>query len=140
MHGDKFRFGAQTILALHTPGHTSGCMSYLWSTHVFTGDTLLIDGCGRTDFQTGSPQALFNSINDVLFELPGDTTVWPGHDYLGRESSSIDAEKSGNSRIAGKTLTEFVHFMTQLKLKPPGRLDECVRANLQGGIDTYPTV
>ena len=136
IHGEQLRFGGQTILALHTPGHTSGCMSYLWRTHVFTGDTLLIDGCGRTDFQTGSPQVLFSSINDILFTLPGDTTVWPGHDYLGRESTCIDAEKRGNSRIAGKTLTEFVQLMNQLNLKPPSRLDECVRANLQGGTDT----
>lgn len=102
------RFGGEKILALHTPGHTSGSMSYVWRDHVFTGDTLLINGCGRTYFQSGSAADLYRSLTGVLFALPGNTTVWPGHDYQGRSSSSIAKEKSGNARVAGKTLAELL--------------------------------
>ena len=100
--GDVLRFGGEQIKALHTPGHTAGSMSYLWRNHVFTGDTLLIDGCGRTDFQSGSAAALYRSLTEVLFALPDDTTVWPGHDYQGRSHSTIGAEKTANKRVAGQ--------------------------------------
>ena len=86
-HGDTLRFGGEQIVALHTPGHTAGSMSYVWRHHVFTGDTLLIDGCGRTDFQSGSSAQLYRSITEVLFALPDETIVWPGHDYRGRTHS-----------------------------------------------------
>jgi len=131
---DQLQFGSETLLALHTPGHTAGSMSYLWRDHVFTGDTLLIGGCGRTDFQSGSPQALYRSLTEVLFALPAVTTVWPGHDYHGRSHSSIGAEKSGNARIAGKTLAQFVDTMNALHLPPPQRIDEALPANLTSGL------
>ena len=136
--GDTLSFGAHQLRALATPGHTAGSMSYLWTVdhqhHVFTGDTLLINGCGRTDFQSGSPEALYHSITEVLFRLPDDTTVWPGHDYQGRSHSSIGHEKAHNARIAGKTLESFVEIMNGLQLPKPRRIDEAVPANLTSGL------
>jgi sulfur dioxygenase len=132
--GDILRFGAEQLKVLHTPGHTAGSMSYVWRGHVFTGDTLLIGGCGRTDFQSGSAEALYNSITQVLFTLPDDTIVWPAHDYKGQTSSTVGAEKAGNSRIAGKSLVEFVDTMHKLDLPRPARMDEAVPANQSSGM------
>lgn len=114
--GDVLRFGGEQITVIHTPGHTAGSVCYRWRQHLFTGDTLLINGCGRTDFQSGSAEALYQSITQKLFTLPDDTVVWPGHDYQGRTQSTIAAEKAGNARIAGKSQAEFVATMAQLKL------------------------
>ena len=133
-HGDSLRFGTESIRALHTPGHTAGSMCFVWRDHVFTGDTLLINGCGRTDFQSGSAAALYRSITEILFALPDGTTVWPGHDYQGRTHSSIGAEKAGNARIAGKTEAQFVAIMDGLRLPRPGRMDEAVPANQSSGL------
>lgn len=136
--GQVLTFGAQSVLALHTPGHTAGSMCFVWqhgsTRHVFTGDTLLINGCGRTDFQSGSPEALYQSLTQVLFALPDDTTVWPGHDYQGRTHSSIGAEKQNNARVAGKSLAEFVSVMNNLNLPKPQRIDEAVPANRVSGL------
>lgn len=136
--GAVLPFGQQHIRALHTPGHTAGSMCYLWESggqrHVFTGDTLLINGCGRTDFQSGSAEALYRSLTQVLFALPDDTLVWPGHDYAGRSQSSIGAEKQGNARVAGKSLAEFTALMGNLNLPRPLRIDEAVPANLHSGL------
>lgn len=133
-HGHVLHFGNEQVQALHTPGHTAGSMCFLWRGNVFTGDTLLINGCGRTDFQSGSAAALYRSITEVLFALPDETLVWPGHDYRGRSHSTIGAEKRGNARIAGKTLAEFQAIMNQLDLPKPKRLDEAVPANLSSGL------
>ena len=140
--GDELAFGHQHMRALHTPGHTAGSMSYLWQPHggersgghVFTGDTLLINGCGRTDFQSGSAEALYRSITQVLFSLPDDTVVWPGHDYNGRTQSTLGAEKKTNARVAGKSEAEFVAVMEALHLPRPRRMDEAVPANLTSGM------
>lgn len=136
--GRALHFGSQTVRALHTPGHTAGSMSYLWQeggqAHVFTGDTLLINGCGRTDFQSGSAEALYRSLTQVLFALPDNTLVWPGHDYQGRTHSTIGAEKATNARVAGKTLAEFKATMDSLNLPKPRRIDEAVPANLSSGM------
>ncbi|QKO23039.1 MBL fold metallo-hydrolase [Rhodoferax sp. BAB1] len=136
--GAELRFGRHHIRALHTPGHTAGSMSFVWASegqhHVFTGDTLLINGCGRTDFQSGSSEALYRSLTQVLFTLPDDTVVWPGHDYQGRSHSTIGAEKAGNARVAGKSLAEFMAIMDNLHLPRPRRIDEAVPANLQSGL------
>ena len=136
--GQMLDFGAQSIRALHTPGHTAGSMCYVWDTpqarHVFTGDTLLINGCGRTDFQSGSAAALWHSITARLFALPADTTVWPGHDYHGRRHSSIGHEQAHNPRLAGKTEAEFIAIMDGLSLPRPRRMDEAVPANLSSGL------
>ncbi len=131
--GEEIAFGGQRLRVLHTPGHTAGSMCYLWHGHVFTGDTLLIGGCGRTDFQSGSAQALYRSITGVLFQLPDDTVVWPGHDYQGRTRSTIGAEKQSNARVAGRSEAEFVATMDALDLPRPQRMDEAVPANLQSG-------
>ena len=132
--GDTLKFGGEVLKALHTPGHTAGSMSFLWRDHVFTGDTLLINGCGRTDFQSGSAEALYRSLTQVLFALPDDTIVWPGHDYQGRSCSSIGREKTTNARVAGKTEAEFVALMNSLNLPRPRRIDEAVPANLTSGL------
>jgi sulfur dioxygenase len=130
-HGDTLKFGGEV---LHTPGHTAGSMCFLWREHVFTGDTLLINGCGRTDFQSGDAKDLYRSLTQVLFALPDATTVWPGHDYQGRSFSSIGQEKAGNARIAGKSEAEFVAIMDSLQLPKPRRIDEAVPANLSSGL------
>lgn len=132
--GQTLAFGQHRLLALHTPGHTFGSMCFVWGAHVFTGDTLLINGCGRTDFQSGDARAMYQSITQKLFTLPDATTVWPGHDYQGRTHSSIGAEKTTNVRLAGKTEDEFVTLMAQLNLPRPRRMDEAVPANLTSGI------
>ncbi len=133
-NGDTLNFGAEHIRALETPGHTSGSMSFVWRDHVFTGDTLLINGCGRTDFQSGSAADLYHSLTEMLFKLPDTTTVWPGHDYQGRTHSTIGQEKTTNVRIAGKTREEFIAIMGALNLPPPKRMDEAVPANLHSGL------
>ena len=146
--GDVLHFGSQSIQALHTPGHTAGSMSFVWKEtadstspahadiHVFTGDTLLIGSCGRTDFQSGSADMLYHSITQVLFALPDTAIVWPGHDYKGNTHSTIGAEKTGNSRVSGRSLNEFVTLMGQLNLPKPKRLDEAVPANQRSGMTT----
>lgn len=137
-HGSELTFGRQILRALHTPGHTSGSMCYAWDApgkrHVFTGDTLLINGCGRTDFQSGSAEALYHSLTQILFALPDDTVVWPGHDYQGRHHSTIGTEKTSNPRIAGKSLAEFKAIMEGLNLPKPHRIEEAVPANLNSGL------
>ena len=133
-HHDTLTFGKESLRALHTPGHTRGSSSYVWRDHVFTGDTLLINGCGRTDFQSGSAQDMFHSLTQVLFSLPDATVVWPGHDYQGRTRSTIGTEKASNARVAGKTLDEFIATMDGLNLPRPKRIDEAVPANLSSGV------
>jgi sulfur dioxygenase len=127
--GDALNFGNESLRAIHTPGHTAGSMSFLWRNHVFTGDTLLIGGCGRTDFQSGSADALYTSITEKLFSLPGETIVFPGHDYNGNTQSTIAQERVTNARIAGKSRAEFIALMNALNLAKPRRIDEAVPAN-----------
>lgn len=133
--GDTVRFGEdQTIQVLHTPGHTAGSMSFLWRGNVFTGDTLLIDGCGRTDFQSGSAKALYHSVHEKLFSLPESTLVWPGHDYKGRSVSTVGWEKAHNSRLAGRTEAGFIAMMDKLDLPKPRLIDIAVPANQALGL------
>jgi sulfur dioxygenase len=136
--GEVLEFGAQQLKAMHTPGHTAGSMCFFWDSQqgpqVFTGDTLLINGCGRTDFQSGSAQDMYSSLTDILFKLPESTTVWPGHDYKGQTKSTIGHEKRHNARIAGKSLEEFVALMDGLNLPRPKRIDEPVPANRTSGL------
>ena len=127
----------QVITAIHTPGHTAGSMSFIWNNNVFTGDTLLINGCGRTDFQSGSSQELYKSITDKLFTLPDDTIVYPGHDYHGKKQSTIGDEKKHNPRLAGKTVDEFVAIMDNLNLPKPKLIDQAVSANLSLGMVSH---
>jgi len=132
--GDVVRFGDEQITALHTPGHTAGSMCFLWRGNLFSGDTLLINGCGRTDFQSGSAEALYHSLTNILFALPDETVVWPGHDYHGRSHSTIGIEKRSNERVAGKSCAEFIDTMRGLNLAKPRRMDEAVPENLSGGL------
>jgi sulfur dioxygenase len=133
-HGDTLAFGAESIKALHTPGHTGGSMCFVWRDHVFTGDTLLINGCGRTDFQSGSSEDLYRSVTQQLFTLPDATTIWPGHDYQGRTHTTVGFEKANNQRLANKTMAEFVAIMDGLNLPRPKLIDQAVPANLTSGM------
>jgi glyoxylase-like metal-dependent hydrolase (beta-lactamase superfamily II) len=133
--GDSVRFGnGEAIRVLHTPGHTAGSMSYVWRGNVFTGDTLLIDGCGRTDFQSGSADALYDSVTRKLFALPDETLVWPGHDYKGQSVSTIGWEKRHNARLANRSREAFVKLMDELNLPKPKLIDVAVPANQRLGL------
>ena len=133
--GDVIRFGKEEqIVVLHTPGHTAGSVSYIWRGNVFTGDTLLIDGCGRTDFQSGSAEALYDSARNKLFVLPDDTLVWPAHDYKGQSVSTIGWEKRHNARLAKHSRQEFVDLMAKLDLPKPKLIDIAVPANQNLGL------
>lgn len=131
--GELIVFGDEVVRALATPGHTPGSTCYLWRDRLLTGDTLLIGGCGRTDFQKGSAEALYDSITGKVFALPDDTLVYPGHDYHGRRVSTIGEEKASNPRLAGKTREEFVQIMNSLDLPEPKQIRVAVPANLEGG-------
>jgi glyoxylase-like metal-dependent hydrolase (beta-lactamase superfamily II)/rhodanese-related sulfurtransferase len=134
--GDSIKFGNHALTVLETPGHTDGCISFLLDdeTMVFTGDTLLIRGCGRTDFQQGSAKKLYQSIHDKLFALPDGCIVYPAHDYTGRNASTIGEEKIHNPRIGGQANeNDFVGFMENMQLPHPRKLDIAVPANIKGG-------
>jgi glyoxylase-like metal-dependent hydrolase (beta-lactamase superfamily II) len=133
--GDVLLFGvAEQLRALHTPGHTAGSMSFAWRGNVFTGDALLIDGCGRTDFQGGDAGALYDSIHTKLFTLPDITRVYPGHDYRGNAVSTIGWEKRHNARLANRSRTDFIDLMAHLNLPRPKMMDVAVPANRNLGI------
>ena len=133
--GDVLTFGnGERIDVLHTPGHTAGSMSYVWRGNVFTGDALLIEGCGRTDFQSGSADALYDSITRKLFALPDDTRMWPGHDYKGQAVSTIGWEKRHNNRLANRDREAFVKLMGELHLPKPKLIDVAVPANQNLGL------
>lgn len=129
--------GPLHIRCLQTPGHTNGCMSYAVDGMVFTGDALLIRGCGRTDFQEGSPDRLFHSVREKLFKLSDDTRIYPGHDYKGFTHSTIAEEKKYNPRLnLGISLSEFSSIMARLNLAYPQKIDEALPANLKLGLDS----
>ena len=133
---DLVEFGSHSLTVIETPGHTDGCLSFLLDDEsmVFTGDSLLIRGCGRTDFQRGSAQQLYHSIKDKLFALPDRCIVYPAHDYAGRTATSIDEEKKLNPRIGGQANeTDFVGYLENMELPHPKKLDIAVPANLNAG-------
>lgn len=131
---DVLNFGKLSLKAIATPGHTSNCMSYLVQNLLFTGDALFVRGTGRTDFQGGSAEALYDSITKKLFTLAPDTLVYPGHDYNGMTSSTIVEEKQFNPRIGSeKVKQEFVEIMSNLKLAQPKKIQEAVPANIKCG-------
>lgn len=133
-HGVVLQVGDLEIEVRHTPGHTSGCVSYVMCDRVFTGDTLLIGGCGRTDFQQGDAGQLYDSITRRLFSLPPDTLVYPGHDYTGNTVSTIKQEMAKNARLgAGRTREEFIAIMRNLKLAYPKFIDQALPANQSCG-------
>jgi len=137
--GDELPLGNYYIKAISTPGHTHGCMSYYVDGMVFTGDTLLIRGCGRTDFQQGSSKDLYNSITKKLFTLADDTTIYPGHDYNGNTCSTIAEEKQWNPRVGmEKSRDDFLQIMRNLNLDLPKKINEAVPANEGCGINFNP--
>lgn len=132
--GQELTFGNFKVKALSTPGHTNGCTTYHIENMLFTGDTMLIRGCGRTDFQQGSPENLYQSVTQKLFTLPDDTLVYPAHDYKGHWVSTIGEEKQYNPRLGGgKTLEQFVDIMNNLNLAYPKKIDASVPANMKCG-------
>lgn len=136
---DGQTFGVQgvTLEARATPGHTNGCTSYVLAdkSMVFTGDALLIRGCGRSDFQQGDPARLYHSITEQLFTLPDDCAVFPAHDYNGRTRSSILEEKRHNPRVGGgANEQDFVEYMKAMRLPHPKKIDEALPNNLRSGM------
>lgn len=133
--GKAFQVGSIVLDPLHTPGHTSGHFAYAFNDRVFTGDALLIEGCGRTDFQQGDSDALYRSVREKLFSLPDDTLVYPAHDYKDRYVSTIAQEKKRNPRLGqDKTLEEFREIMANLNLPYPKFIDFAVPGNKQCGV------
>jgi len=124
-----------TLKALHTPGHTSESFSYLMNDRIFSGDTLLIRGSGRTDFQNGSPYDAYESIFGRLLKLPEHTLLYPGHDYKGDTVSTIGEEKRFNPRLQVKSAKEYADIMNNLKLPDPKMMDIAVPGNLSLGIN-----
>jgi glyoxylase-like metal-dependent hydrolase (beta-lactamase superfamily II) len=132
--GEPIHVGAMEIRPLYTPGHTDDHHAYFLDAgggaRLFTGDVLLIDGCGRTDFQNGNAATLYRSVHDKIFALPGETLVYPGHDYQQRHVSSVAQERERNPRLGGRrTLDEFVAIMSALNLPRPRQMDVAVPAN-----------
>ena len=133
--GRPFELSGISLKPLHTPGHTDGHFSYLLGDRVFTGDALLIEGCGRTDFQNGDADALYHSVTEKLFALPDETLVYPAHDYKERFVSSIAQEKLRNARLGkGRTLEEFREIMANLNLPYPTFIDHAVPGNRGCGV------
>lgn len=132
--GQELLLGNSKLKVIATPGHTDGCLSYYFEGHVFTGDALLIRGCGRTDFQQGSSETLFDSVTQKLFVLPDSTILCPGHDYRGFTKSTIGDEKKFNPRLGGGVKKEsFIKTMAELKLADPKKIHEALPANLACG-------
>ena len=132
--GDRVQIEGLTLQALYTPGHTDDSYSFLMGDRVFTGDTLLIRGTGRTDFQNGNAHAQYDSIFNKLLKLPDDTLIYPAHDYKGDTVSTIGEEKRFNPRLGVKSVDEYVDLMNNLKLPDPKMMDIAVPANMQVGL------
>ena len=133
--GKPLQLGGIELQPLHTPGHTAGHFCYLAADRVFTGDALLIDGCGRTDFQDGDADVLYRSVHEKLFVLAEDILVYPAHDYKGRHVSSIAQERQGNARLGGeRSLEQFRKLMAELKLPYPDFIDYAVPGNRLCGV------
>ena len=133
--GQSLQVGSISLLALHTPGHTNGHFAYQLGDRLFSGDALLIDGCGRTDFQNGDAETLYRSVTEKLFSLSDGVLVYPAHDYSGKYFSTIGQEKARNPRLGGgRTLEEFLQIMASLKLPYPKFIDYAVPGNQQCGV------
>ena len=123
------------IKSLYTPGHTSDSYSFLLDNYLFSGDTLLINGTGRTDFQNGSSKDAYNSLFNNILKLPEETLVYPGHDYNGKFSSTIGNEKKFNPRLQVKSVDEYVEIMSNLNLSKPEMMDSNVSKNIRLGVN-----
>jgi len=131
--GDIIKIDQLEIKSMYTPGHTSDSYSFLMNKYLFSGDTLLINGTGRTDFQNGSSKDAYNSIFNRLLKLPEDTILYPGHDYNGKEFSTIGNEKKFNPRLQVNNVDEYVELMSNLNLAKPKLIDINVRRNIKLG-------
>jgi glyoxylase-like metal-dependent hydrolase (beta-lactamase superfamily II)/rhodanese-related sulfurtransferase len=134
--GDRIQFGTRWLAVHTTPGHTNGCLTYVLDdkSMAFTGDALLIRGCGRTDFQQGSCANLYRSVHEQIFTLPDECLLYPGHDYRGLTVTSVAEEKAFNPRLGGMlSESDFAGYMANLKLAHPKKLEVAVPANLQCG-------
>jgi sulfur dioxygenase len=135
-HGDRIEFGSRSLAVHATPGHTKGCVTYVLDdrTMAFTGDALLIRGCGRTDFQGGDANGLYRSVHAEVFSLPDDCLLYPGHDYRGLTVTSVGEEKRFNPRLGERVgEADFVGYMNHLGLAHPKQIDIAVPANLRCG-------
>ena len=121
------------LRALYTPGHTSDSFSFLMDNYLFSGDTLLINGTGRTDFQNGSAKDSYNSIFNKLLKLPDETLVYPAHDYKGEKVSTIGKERKQNPRLQVSSVDEYIDIMNNLNLKKPAKIESNVSKNLNLG-------
>ena len=131
---EKIKIEDIELISIHTPGHTNCSYSFLMKDRVFTGDTLLINGTGRTDFQGGSAKDQYNSIFNNLLKLPEETLVYPAHDYNGKKYSTIIQEKNNNPRLQVNSLDEYEEVMNNLKLARPDTMDVNIPANIKGSI------
>lgn len=137
--GDVIDVGDLRFVVRPTPGHTDSCTSYVLGDRVFTGDALLIGGCGRTDFQQGDAGLLYDSLHRQIFSLPPDTLVYPGHDYHGNTVSTVKQELAKNARLGGgRSREEFVALMGDLKLPYPKHIDRALPANQACGRPQVP--
>src|SRR5215813_11333068 len=132
--GDKLEIEGIALNVLYTPGHTDDSYSFVMGDRVFTGDTLLIRGTGRTDFQNGDPRAQYDSIFGKLLRLPDETMMFPAHDYKGETVSTIGEEKKFNPRLQVKSVEQYVELMNNLKLPNPKMMDVAVPANMRVGL------
>jgi rhodanese-related sulfurtransferase len=132
--GDRVTIEGLSLDVMYTPGHTDDSYSYLMGDRVFTGDTLLIRGTGRTDFQNGSSRAQYESIFNRLLKLPDETLVFPAHDYKGDTVSTIGEERRYNPRLQVRSVDEYIELMANLKLPNPKMMDVAVPANMHVGL------
>jgi len=123
------------IKALYTPGHTSDSFSFLMDNYLFSGDTLLINGTGRTDFQNGNSKDAYNSLFNRLLKLPDETLVYPAHDYKGEKVSTIGKEKKFNPRLQVNNVEEYIEIMNNLNLKKPAAIDFNIANNIKLGVE-----
>ncbi len=129
---DKIEIDKIQLKVIYTPGHTDCSYSFLMNDRVFTGDTLLINGTGRTDFQNGSAKTQYNSLFNKLLKLPEKTMVYPAHDYNGKKFSTIKDEKNNNPRLQVSSVDQYIEIMNNLNLANPKMMDVAVPANLKG--------
>lgn len=134
--GDRVSFGSRHLTVRPTPGHTDGCVTYVLDDEsmAFTGDCLLVRGAGRTDFQQGNAQALYDSVHQQIFTLPDSCLLWPAHDYQGRTCTTVGEERRFNPRLGGeRSVEDFVGYMNNLGLPHPKQIDRALPANLKCG-------
>ena len=129
---EKIKIENIELMAIYTPGHTDCSYSFLMNDRVFTGDTLLINGTGRTDFQNGNSHDAYNSLFNKLLKLPKKTLIYPAHDYNGKKNSTIESEKNNNPRLQVKSAEEYAEIMNSLNFQNPKMMDIAVPANIKG--------